>query len=125
MASAPTASAFAFLHAQIKAAFGTGRKAWFPATRPDPRATTAPQYTVGVSCAIGPITARAVEDSGLASIPTDGVTIQATRDEFPFEPRANDVFILGADATGRKYIILSVMGSEDVHSHYRIIAQRH
>lgn len=123
MPNAAAYDPFAFLHEQTKAFFGTGVKMWLPATRP--AGTSAVTYTVGVECVVGPITAKAAQVAGLVSMPADGLTIQATRADFPFEPRQDDLCKLGVTATGaRKYRILAATGAEGLHSHYRILAQR-
>lgn len=117
--AAIAASPFSYLHNALKSFYGTGVKIWLPATR---NGTT---YTVGVACVAAPLTARAAEDMGLLTMPQDGVVIHVTREGMPFEPRADDLFLLGVTASGRKYRIMTATGAEGMHDHYRITAERH
>lgn len=113
-------AAFDFLHAQNKTSFTSGQSMWMPATR---SGTT---YTVEVACVPAPLTARAATAAGLVTTPNDGIAIHATAADFPFTPRPDDLFILGATAgTGTKYRILTATGATGVHGHYRIVAERH
>ena len=92
MASA-VSDAFTFLHSQLKAAFGTGKKAWFKATR------AASTYTVGAECVESPMTAKAISDMGFVAMPDDAIVLHVTASEMPYEPRPDDLFILGTSAS--------------------------
>lgn len=118
---AAVADAFTFLRTQIHAAFGTGEKAWFQTTA----VIGAGAYSVGVTATFAPVTARAAADFGQVTVPTDSQTVLLLKSECPFEPRAGNIFIRGVTATGRKYKITAVTGADGLHSHYRVLAERH
>lgn len=112
-------AAFAFLHTKTVESFGTTSRVWFPATR---KGTS---YTVEVTCAAGPVGAKAAALIGALSIPADALIIHATAADLPFEPRPGDVFLYGATAaTGKKYEVVTATKAEGNHAHYRIVSQR-
>jgi hypothetical protein len=119
MPAARTAKQFEFLHRQNVRHFGTGRKMWFP----EERDGTA--YTVGVEAVEAPLNVKAAEDTGFLTLPDDALVLHATRKDFPFEPRPDDLFTFGVGpGSGPKYRIISATGAEDRYSHYRIVAER-
>ena len=117
--AAELADAFSFLREQIHAAFGNGTYAWFPAIA---RGTT---YTVQVECTPAPVTARTVSALGLVSMPDDGIVLHLKKEDCPYPPRPGHLFIIGATATGNKYVVINATGAEGLHSHYRVVAALH
>lgn len=118
-------AAFSYLHTVTLAAFGTTTAIWFPAETGHAGHKAAAAYTEEIPCAAGPLTAKNAAGFGLVTMPADGIVLQATKSAFPFEPRAEQHFILGTSAAaGRRYRIVSVTGSEGIHSHYRILAEK-
>ena len=112
-------AAFSFLHRRLLRDFGTTFRMWYPATR------KGQSYTVEINCMAGPVTAKAAALIGALVVPADALVLHATADDFPFEPRPEDVFYYGADvATGKKYKVITAVKAEANQAHWRITAER-
>ena len=110
---------FTFLHTKVLEHFGTTARMWYPAAR---KGLT---YSVEITCAAGPVGAKANPLIGALLIPADALVLHATAASFPFEPRPGDVFIYGDTAAGGiKYSVITAAKAGGYHSHYRIVAER-
>ena len=130
MASAFLQSAFRHAHDLIRTEFSDAEIfAWFRTDRNDEESPW-----VAVVCQRGALRTASAGMGGMLAMDTDGIVINAHKDDFPYAPRTGDVFLLGPAATSGgttpaadlpSYCIRPGMSSADILSIYHISADKH
>ncbi len=101
---------------------------WFPTAR------GGDTFTEGIEAMKGAVRMQESGMAGVLTLPVDGITINAVKADFPFEPREGDLFLKGPALSGnpalpdpalcKRFRILTISDVE-INSHYHLTAERH